>query len=202
MSVLTAGHIIQFVRDALKWTDAEDSRFYGPLSMAYWDLCEITDWTLLRRQKSVAFSGSPVATPSRTIGVRAIVGADGTEYTHVEQHAIGATGGRKRWYYSPASDTATLTGEPSVQIVDANGAAATDTVTLHYWVYPDAIAGISDVILLPGTRALISKTVKYMRCVIEDDPSRAEALRQEYDAAVAEMLAKNQTPTRFGSGRK
>jgi hypothetical protein len=200
--LLTAGDVISFVRDAVKWTSAEEPRFYGPLSMAYWDLCELTDWIHLRKEKAVSFSGSAIVTPGDTIGVTAIIGSDGEAYWQAEKSALAANQGRKRWHYSGLADSATLAASPSVNIVSAEGVPATDAVTMFYWVYPPKITSAGDAILIPSSRALVIKTIQYIQSVIEHDAQAAEQLRTEYEAAVVELLSKHQAPNRFKGGRR
>lgn len=200
--LLTSGDIIGMVKDALKWSDGDVARLYGPLSMAYWDMCELTDWTLLRKTKAAAFAGTALAMPADTIGVTNIIGAGNDPFWQVEQSDLAATAGRKRWYYAAKAESADLAAYPSVQIVDANGDALSESVAVHYWVYPARIASTTAPILVPTSRALVIKTVQYVMSTIDHDHEAADRLSQEYDKAVAELLAKVNKPNRFGGGRR
>jgi len=199
---LIAGDIISMVTDALKWTAGDASRLYGPLSMAYWDMCELTDWDLLRKTKAASFTGTAIAMPSDTVGVVNVLGADGKPFWQVDVADIAATAGRKRWHYAVTPEASALVAYPSVQIVDAAGAALTESVTVHYWVYPAKIASASDPILIPTSRALVIKTVQYVMSTIDHDHEAADRLAQEYTQAVEELLAKVRKPNRYAGGRR
>jgi hypothetical protein len=199
---LTSGDIIGLVQDALKWTAADVPRIYGPLNMAYWDICELTDWPLLRKVKAAVFSGTALPMPEDTIGVTNIIGAGNDPFWQIDEADVESTSGRKRWYYAGKTGTTALTAFPSVQIVDATGTALSESVAVHYWVYPPRIAATTDSILVPTSRALVIKTVQYVMSTIDHDNDAADRLAQEYDKAVAEMLAKANKPNRYGGGRR
>lgn len=200
--LLTSGDIIGMVKDALKWTDGDVTRLYGPLSMAYWDMCELTDWPLLRKTKAATFAGSAVEMPTDTAGIVNVIGDDSNPFWQVDAADVANTSGRKRWYYSAKAEASSLTAYPSVQIVDSAGAALSESVTIHYWVYPARIAATTTPILIPTSRALVIKTVQYVMSTIDHDHEAADRLAQEYDKAVAELLAKVNKPNRFGGGRR
>jgi len=199
---LTAGEIIDMVKDALKWTLEDTSRLFGPLSMAYWDMCELTDWDLLRKLKAATFAGSAVAMPADTIGVINVIGAGNDPFWQVDQSDVPTTNGRKRWYYAAKAEAASLVAYPSIQIVDATGTALSESVAVHYWVYPAKITGTMDPILIPTSRALVIKTVQYVMSTIDHDNDAADRLSQEYTQAVEELLSKVRKPNRFGGGRR
>jgi hypothetical protein len=48
----------------------------------------------------------------------------------------------------------------------------------------------------------VIKTVQYVMSTIDHDNDAADRLAQEYDKAVAEMLAKANKPNRYGGGRR
>jgi hypothetical protein len=200
--LLTSGDIIGMVQDALKWTDADRTKLYGPVSMAYWDICELTDWPLLRKVKAVTFAGTAAAMPSDTIGVVNVIGAGNDPFWQIDEADAPTTAGRKRWYYAAKAEAATLTAFPSIQIIDANGTALSESVAAHYWVYPPRITTTADPILVPTSRALVIKAVQYVMSTIDHDHEAADRLAQEYTAAVAELLAKANKPNRYGGGRR
>jgi hypothetical protein len=201
--LLTSGDIIGMVKDALKWTDDDGTRLYGPLSMAYWDICELTDWPLLRKVKAASFAGSALAMPSDTVGVINVIGAGNDPFWQVDEADIYTSAtGRKRWHYAGKAEGSSLAAYPSIQIIDANGAALSESVSVYYWVYQARITSITDPILVPTSRALVIKTVQYVMSTIDHDHEAADRLAQEYTAAVAELLAKTNKPNRYGGGRR
>jgi hypothetical protein len=200
--LLTSGDIIGMVQDALKWTDADRTRLYGPVSMAYWDICELTDWPLLRKVKAATFTGSAVAMPSDTIGVVNVIGAGNDPFWQIDEADAATTAGRKRWYYAGKAESSSLSAYPSIQIIDASGNALSEAVAVHYWVYPAKITSLTDPILVPTSRALVIKAVQYVMSTIDHDHEAADRLAQEYTAAVGELLAKANKPNRYGGGRR
>jgi len=202
-SRVTAGMIWAMVADALNWTTTEDkARLHDPTTMAYWDLCELAPFTLLRRQKALSFSGSAIQLPSDTIDVYAVEDSSNNQYRQINIEDLASTHGRKRWYYQPVTDGTDLTGSPFLQIVGSNGTPESETATVYYWVYPPALDEDSDLVLLPSSQALVIRATQYMMSIIDHDAETGDRLANQYDAAKTELLAKLSLPARFSGGKR
>jgi len=199
-------NIIDMVALALKYDSADKTKIYNPMSLAYYDICELTDWLKLRKTKVGDFSGSAITMPEGTIGVTNIVSDANGPYWQIEQENILPTNGvNLRWHYVSTPEGTDLTNAVSVQIIDTDGDPATDSTVIHYWAYPPEITeadAATQEILLPDARLLALKTIVDMIGLIDHDEDQADRYRNEYQSALAAATAKNQSPTRYIGGKR
>ena len=199
-------NIVEMVATALKYDAADQAKIYNPMSLAYFDICELTDWLKLRKTKVGAFTGSAITMPVGTIGVTNIVSDTNGPLWQIEQENIGPTNGvNLRWHYASTPEASPLVDTVNVQIIDTDGDAATDTTVIHYWAYPpeiDAASAATQEMLLPSARLLALKTIVDMIGLIDHDEEQADRYRNEYNSALAEMTAKNQGPARYIGGKR
>lgn len=188
--------------EALRYTTSGDrAKIRNPCTLAYWELCELTNWPLLRRSKALTVgAGNAVALPADAIDVTGVVSADAV-YEHVAEEDRRASDGNPHWYYAADGAAGNLTGALRLGLVDGQGEDAGDTVTVYYWVYPPALAQDDDLVLLPGSRALILKTLVDMLGLMDKKEAQADRYRQEYETAIATLLAKFPPPPTFSPRR-
>lgn len=84
-------------------------------------------------------------------------------------------------------------GTKQIAFLSADGTDDTATpVTIDYWAYPQPIYGPNDAILLPGTEALVLRTLRRYYKVTKMDLPRGVSFNDEYEGAMSELMIRNQ----------
>lgn len=200
--MITAGQILTMAVKALRYDNTEKSDLYTPMTLAYWDLCELLDWPEIRKHKDITFFGGAISLGEDVIGCTAVIDSNGSPLWEIKPSDIQTTGGKSRWYRVSRESSESLSTDFDIQIVDADGANMSGTVTAHYWVYPAALSSDSDPILLPSSRALVINTLLHAMTLIDHDPTTAENWRGEFELAKAELIAKYRAPARYSGGTR
>lgn len=76
-----------------------------------------------------------------------------------------------------------------ILIYDEDGNLFGDTVTIHYWVYPEPLYQEDQIVMLPGTRPLELLTIIEILGLI--DKAKVEPYRAEYEIALNDMISSN-----------
>ena|GEM_PF-3868968 len=158
------------------------------IDLGHKDMAELRDWVKLRMKKSYVMTGSDTALESNLIGVTGVKSSTAV-YFKAEEEDILSVDGRPHWCY--ASQTGTSPdASPYFNIYDTAGAAASATVDVFYWAYPDTISSDNDDILVPGPRALAMLSIVILLGFLDRKPSDAEPFRAEYQTALQELLSR------------
>lgn len=87
-------------------------------------------------------------------------------------------------------------GTKQIGLMDENGIDDDSAVTVEYWCLPRPVESDGDMIPFPSTEVVLLKALHRHFKIEKRDIPRAEAIRMEYDAALADALSRN--PRRTG----
>jgi len=164
----------------------EKSKVLNAIDLAHKDMAEIRDWRKLRMSIAKSLTGSAVSLPTNLIGITGVKSTT-ERYFKQEEEDVLSVDGRPHWHYAAQTGT-NPSATPYFNITDTAGAAATATVTVYYWAYPQTITKDSDEILIPGPRALAMLAIVILLGLMEHQPQDAEPFRIEYKDALSELL--------------
>ncbi len=187
MAALKVKDISKIMVESLHMTETnEEKTVYRAIDIAHREMAEMRDWPKLRMSTSLAMSGTAKALPTNLIGITGV--RSSTEvYFKAEEEDILSLDGRPHWYYSSQSGTNPIPTQ-YINIVNAAGSAASATITVNYWAYPDTLDNDDDDIMIPGPRALAMLSIVTLLGLRQHKTVEAEPFRQEYALALADLL--------------
>jgi len=184
--------ITDSVKQALGLPDSDDARLLRELNMVRVEVCARTDWHFLRLAVSAAVSaGTPLAVTGDVLGVTLVTDSSSRVYYHTSG-MIPANTGRRLWSWNRRTTAQQF--NRAIVAHDETGAAASTTLTAHYWTAPAELTSVTlptTDVEFPGVAAFISglhgRWLRYQELKVE----AAGPYEQQFTADLAAMAQTN-----------
>lgn len=178
---------------ALRLTAAGDITLaVGRIDLQHRELCALAPWPALRKSSLSQTPAAGLVSLTLGLGVTGVCVASSKVpcwYVDLADLSAGDLEGQNVW------TTAAPTGVGKINIAvwkwDSTGkhVAETAAVDVHWWSAPAAaLSGDGDVLSLPGTRALLARSVCDCIGLMDRKEMDAAPWRQEYQAGLAEIM--------------
>lgn len=129
------------------------------------------------------------ALDSTAVGEYAVLGSEPGFYKLASATALETP------YRGPRLDKVTITVRPRtvkmLAVTDASGDASAETVTVHYWAYPEPLYQEWQIPLLPTSRILELRTIINILGFQEKQERAADNYRNEFLSALSDALRLN-----------
>jgi hypothetical protein len=156
------------------------------------ELCALADWPVLRKTSMGVSPVAGIVSLANGLGVTGVSLASSKEpfwYVDTSDLSAGDLAGRRVW---TTADLVTGKATVAVWKWDATAlkhVAETAAVDVYWWVSPTTLANDADKLALPGTRALLARSVCDLIGLMDRKEMDAAPWRQEYEAGLAEIKA-------------